>query len=489
VTAEKSLLRKASPLIVGRAITAVLGSAIPIFLARALDPEGYGTYKQFFLIATTLYLAGQLGLGASLYYFVPRSRAEAGRYVIQALACLFVLGALAALFILAIGDQVAHRFDNPALGEVIVPLALYTWGVLGAAPLEISLTATGRTGWSGVTYVISDVLRSTVLLGPVALGWGLPGLAWAAAAFAGLRLLAAWVSGIALHGGEASWPTPQAVKAQLAYSIPFGGAVLLSVAQVQLPQYAVASLTGAVSFAIYSVGALQLPLTDLLYGPVAEVMMVRLAQAAPGGEPAIFREAVGRLTIFFLPLLAFVWAVGGELIVTLYTHQYAAAAPIFLVAAGEIGLAALPVDGLLRSLGATRLLFVTYGARVILSAASVLVGLRLFGLPGAMAGHIFTQAVAKGYLLHAAARRLEVPARELLPVKEIAAWAARSAVVFLAVFLLRELGPWHGWAFFAAAFPLAGTVWLISLLSAGELRVLRSFRKVSETKMKGAQLA
>ena len=482
MTAEASLLKKASPLIVGRGLTAAVGAAIPILLVRALDPAGYGTYKQFFLIATTLYLAGQLGLGASLYYFVPRAKREAGRYVLQALACLFVLGALAALLILAIGDRVAARFDNRELAAVIVPLALYSWGILGAAPLEIGLTATGRTGWAGFTYVVSDVLRSAVLIGPVTLGWGLPGLAWAAAAFAGARLVAAWLTGVFLHAaraGERAWPTLAAVKAQLAYSLPFGGAVILSVAQLQLPQYAVASLTGAASFAVYSVGALQLPLTELLYGPVAEVMMVRLAQAARGSEPAIFREAVARLSIFFLPLLGFVWAVGGELIVTLYTPRYAVATPIFLVAAVEIALAALPVDGLLRALGCTRLLFVTYGARVLMSALAVLVGLKLFGLAGAMGGHILTQAAAKAVLLRLAARRVGVPVTRLLPLKEIRAWAARAGVIGLAVALLRHYGPWHGWAFLAAALPLAGGIWLASLLSAGELR----------TKVKEAQLA
>ena len=64
-------------------------------LARQLDPAAYGTYKQFFLVAVTVFLAGQSGLAASLYCFVPRAECDAGRYAIQALACLFVLGGLA----------------------------------------------------------------------------------------------------------------------------------------------------------------------------------------------------------------------------------------------------------------------------------------------------------------------------------------------------------------------------------------------------------
>jgi O-antigen/teichoic acid export membrane protein len=465
-----SLLKKASPLIIGRGLTALLTFAIPIVLARKLDPASYGTYKQFFLIAVTLYLGGQLGLSASLYYFVPRARGDGGRYVIQALACLFVLGALAAGGILLGGESLARRFANPELAALTVPLALYTWGVLAAAPLEVALTATGRTGWSGIVYVFSDAVRSAAMVVPVALGWGLSGLAWSAVIFAALRLVAAWLTTIAVHQREARRPELAALRAQLAYAVPFGGAVLLAVAQMQLPQYVVASLTDAAVFAIFAVGALQLPVTDLLYGPIAEVMMVRLAQVRQGGEPPIFREAVARLAMFFLPLCAFAWATGPELIVTLYTSKYAAAAPIFMVAATEILLATLPVDGLLRALGATRFLFFANAARLAASAVVVPLALVAFGLPGAMAGHVLTQVFAKALLMWAASRRLGVPMLELLPVRELGAWSMRSVAVFVSVEGVRVYGPWHGWTFFAVALPLGGALWILSVMSAGELR-------------------
>ena len=48
-----------------RAISAVITFAIPILLARRLSAAEYGTYKQFFLIASTCFLVGQIGLPAS----------------------------------------------------------------------------------------------------------------------------------------------------------------------------------------------------------------------------------------------------------------------------------------------------------------------------------------------------------------------------------------------------------------------------------------
>src|SRR5262249_35031564 len=161
----------ATPLLVGRGLAAVLTFVIPVILARALDQDTYGTYKQFFLIASTVYLIGQAGLVASLYYFVPRAgRAEAGPYLLQALIRLFVLGGVAAAVVSLVAGAIARRFSNPSLLPLAAPLALYLWSFLGAAPLEVSLTTSKRTGWAGLSYAVSDLVRTAALIVPIKLG-------------------------------------------------------------------------------------------------------------------------------------------------------------------------------------------------------------------------------------------------------------------------------------------------------------------------------
>jgi O-antigen/teichoic acid export membrane protein len=257
---------------------------------------------------------------------------------------------------------------------------------------------------------------------------------------------------------------------QLAYSLPFGGAVLLATAQMQLPQYLVAGLTNAATYAIYAVGILQIPVTDMLYTPVAEVMMVRLAATPPSGAPAVFREAIARLVLFFLPLCAFLIAVAPELVPALYTRRYIASVPIFMIAVLEVPLSALPVDGLLRSLDCTRTIFWINGIRLAFTIFAVPIGLAALGLPGAMLGYVTTQWLAKLLLAIAAARKLGVPMRRLFPVREVGSWAARSAALGAGVLAVRKLGPWHGVRFLVVAGFLATVVWIASLLSARELR-------------------
>jgi O-antigen/teichoic acid export membrane protein len=467
---RRSLMRLATPLMIGRGISAVITFSIPIALARHLPQETYGTYKQFFLIAATTYLIGQAGLTASLYYFLPRDREDRGRYLIQALMGLFVIGALAAAIVFFGGAQIARRFSNPELSRLALPLAIYLWAFLGAAPLEISLTATKRTGLSGLCYVLSDLARTAALTAPVYTGRGMYALAWGAVVFAGVRLAVAWAAALSGRIVTPRLPTRRTVKAQLAYSLPFAGAVLLATVQMQFPQYAVAALTDAATYAIYAVGVLQIPLTDMLYTPVAEVMMVRLAQTSESGAPAIFREAVARLALFFLPLTAFALAAAPILLPTLYTAAYTRSVPIFMIALSELPLSGLPVDGLLRSLNSTRTIFWINLGRLTFTLAAVPAGLWALGLPGAMLGYIATQWLAKMCMLAAAARRLRVRVGELLPRPILAWWAVRAGVVYLAVEAIRLRGPWRGVHFLVAAGAAALVIWLLSLLTAGELR-------------------
>jgi O-antigen/teichoic acid export membrane protein len=466
---QRSLMQQATPLMVGRGLSAILTFAIPIVLARHLDPVAYGTYKQFFLIAATVYMIGQIGLTASLYYFLPRSGEDRGRYLMQALIGLLGLGVVLGLGVLATAGFVAAKFDNEALRGLALPLAIYLVCYLGSAPLEVQLTAAKKTGWAALSIFLSDAVRTAVLVGPALAGADVQTICWGAAGFAVLRLVACWAIALSGTAFAPRAPTMATSREQLRHSLPFAGAVLLATLQMHFPQYAVAALTDPATFAVFAVGIMALP-TDMVYTPIAEVMMVRLASTPEAGVPVVFREAVARLLMFFIPLPAFLLAVGPELVPTLYTTTYLAAVPIFMLAVCEHPITSIPVDGLLRSLDATRAIFTVNFIRLVFTLIAVPLGLHFFGLIGAILGYLATQVLAKSLLLVFAARRLRIRVRDLLPWAEIASWTGRSVLLFGAVTVLRLEGPWHGASFLVAGTLVGAVVWILSVLTAGELR-------------------
>src|SRR4051812_20064935 len=68
----------------------------------------------------------------------------------------------------------------------------------------------------------------------------------------------------------------------------------------------------------------------------------------------------------------------------LFTHVYDPSIPIFRVAILLTPFAALPLDGVLRATGHTRYLFRIFFWRLLITIPTVLIGLKLFGMIGAI---------------------------------------------------------------------------------------------------------
>ena len=88
--------------------------AIPLVLARAMAMEEYGTYKQLFLIAQTLYYVLPFGVAQSLYFFIPRTD-QARPWVMQTLGMLLIAGLAGGGLILGLGHHGASLLGNPDL--------------------------------------------------------------------------------------------------------------------------------------------------------------------------------------------------------------------------------------------------------------------------------------------------------------------------------------------------------------------------------------
>ena len=72
----------------GRAVAFLATFATPLVLARVFDQAEFGTYKQLFVVYTTLAGISQFGMAESLLYFLPASPGKGGRYVANALLVL-----------------------------------------------------------------------------------------------------------------------------------------------------------------------------------------------------------------------------------------------------------------------------------------------------------------------------------------------------------------------------------------------------------------
>jgi hypothetical protein len=270
--------RPALLLVAGRSAGFAASFAIPIVLARTFDPGAFGTYKQLFLVYTTLYGLAQLGAAESLYYFVPRSSGKAGRCVGNALATLALMGALCFVVLYLTRNTIAAWLTNADIAGYLPFIGVFLAFTLVTAAFEIVMVSRNEH---------MNAARTYAGLGPDSNSAVHPSSAGHrhAAGRAGRR------------GRIRRAPTRcdahiplarirrrvEARRRALAEPTRLRSAVRLAVAidviQANFHQWAVASNFDAATFAIYAVGCLQIPLVDVVCSSTANVMMVRMAEA------------------------------------------------------------------------------------------------------------------------------------------------------------------------------------------------------------------
>jgi len=152
------------------------------------------------------------------------------------------------------------------------------------------------------------------------------------------------------------------LREQLGYALPFFGAVVIQIIQQNYHQYAVSWHFDAATFAIYSVGCLQIPLVDFMATPASNVMMVQMGEdLREGRHPrllAVWHDTTRKLALLFFPFVGLLVVNAYPLITLLYTTRYAASVPIFMVWSLSILFAAFQTDGVLRTFAENGWLFI-----------------------------------------------------------------------------------------------------------------------------------
>src|SRR5262245_40778001 len=175
--------------------------------------------------------------------------------------------------------------------------------MLLSSTFEIVLICFKRYRAAAAVYAGSDVAKALLLVAPALLFRSLTALMIGAVGFAALRCVAMAVELVRRFGGRLRIDR-SLLTLQLAYATPFATAVAVEIVQMNLHQYVVATLFDRATFAVYSVGCLQIPLVDLLSTSAANVMMVRMSEDAAQGRSVLglWHRTVERLAWVFFPL-------------------------------------------------------------------------------------------------------------------------------------------------------------------------------------------
>ena len=439
-----SSLRPVVWLMVGRALGQAVAFIIPVVLVRTFDPALFGSYKRLFLLYGTLYGIAQLGLAESLYFFVPRHPATAGKLAANAMFGLADAGLVCIAVLFGAQTQVARGLGDPGLADLVPWVGLFLAPMLISSVLEIAMVSRKANAQAALAYMGSDLLRAGFLVLPALLFFSLKALLAGAIAFALVRL-AATLLWLGKRLGELRFDRAL-LKIQLGYALPFALAVTVDMVQANFHQYVVSSRTDAASFAVYSVALLQVPLVDQTATTTSSVAMVQMGEALQRGRPeevrGIWHDIVYKLGALFCPLVALLLVCAPEMLSVLFTDRYAASVPLFQLASLGILLFALQTDTVLRVLAATRFFLALNLLRLGVVAALIFPFITRFHLMGAVAATLVAALVARGVALVRIAQLLKLGLAGLLPWRRLSLAAGASALAGLCAVAARASVSW-----------------------------------------------
>jgi len=436
---DNSTFKPAFKLMSGRVAAFMITFMTGPVLARMFSQSEFGTYKQFMLVTYTLFLIGQCGLAECLFYFLPKNPERGASYALNSVFMLFLSGIVCWLGLMVSPGRLAHWANNAELVQYIPIMGAYLLFMLMGTVLEISMVSRKRYNLATITYVTSDLLRAAFLVIPAlitrSLMWALIG----SVCFFFLRVCAIFGYFRSEFRGRMRLDRVL-LKEQWAYALPFSLSVIVQVIQQNYHQYAVMFHFDAATFAIYSVGCLQIPLVDFLATPASNVMMVRMTEEQREGHVRhllpIWHDTTRKLALMFCPFVGMLVVSAYRLITLLFTKQYAASVPLFMVWCLSIFFSTFQTDGVLRVFAEMKSLVGINLARLAL--VLVLIGwfISRFQLMGAVLITLAGMLLARLLGVIRIRTLLQSSFREVLPWRNLAGIMLAAAAAAVPAFIV-----------------------------------------------------
>ncbi|MCB1048441.1 MAG: oligosaccharide flippase family protein [Calditrichaeota bacterium] len=405
-----SLARNSMLLVVGRSVASLARLVVNLLVARHFGEALQLTaeYQKIWLYFNTLFQVFLFGIPASMYYFHPRLEGEERRsFVNQSHTILFLLGGVFALCLFALAPVAARFYGVPNLPLYYSWFAFYGWTMVASSQLEAALNLAGRFQLLAALLIGEALLFSVAVLAPLKAGLDLHGTVIAITVLGCLRFLALHVL-LTKRAPELAWSRWRlplaATGRQLAWTLPITMTTLVAYLAAFLDKNIVATWfkEGGV-YAVYQIGAMEVPFVSVLVGSVTAVMLPRLSRLQHEGKTGeicdLLARSVEGLAWIVFPLFTLLMVVADLVFVALLGESYRASAVPFRLYLLLFPLRIMFYGQILNTLGKARWVFWSALGDLALNAALSLYLVRVIGMPGPALATVLATFVEIGMFL------------------------------------------------------------------------------------------
>ena len=457
---NESLTTRASWLTVAKMVGFAFSMALPLLVARRMDPEQVGIYKQVFLVVGTALNILPLGFHMSAFYFLPRERDKQREAVLNVVLVITAAGLLGCGLLYFFPSLLTAIFYQPQMVQYapLIGVTILLW-IVGSF-LETIPVANEEIRLATVLIIGIQASRAIVFVTAAAVFGTVQSLIYAAIIHGSIQTAVLfWYLQSRFPGFWHSFDWTM-LRRQLSYAIPLGAAAVLFTFQSDLHNYFVSNRFSPAMFAVYAFGTLQLPLMGLILEATNSVLITRVSTLQQQNESReiilLTARAARKLAAVYFPVYAVLMVVGPEFIRFFFTNRYAASWPVFAVNLTMLPVNILLLDPIFRAHSSERFFLLRLRIGIMLVQALVLflwtVPLGLVGVISVVVATNISERVITS--LHFG-RLLNVRRQDLYLLRDVGKLAVACLVAAIACAGLRFL--------------LAGAAPFIILASCGSL--------------------
>ncbi|MEE4311340.1 MAG: oligosaccharide flippase family protein [candidate division KSB1 bacterium] len=427
-----SISDKAGMITIGRFLRALGKLMLAIIIVRLLSKFEYGTYRQIILLYSLFSVVLLLGIPTSLYYFIPKYDGDKVRlFIVQSEAVLFLLGLILGLIFFATAFYWGQLFKNAEISGYLRVFALYPLFDFPAQSLAPILICYDRHRAAAIVNLIFAFTNIFSMLIPLLLGYSLYAAFWTLVIVSAIQLFFALLYIMKLIGGFSGLMELGILKGQLRYSIPLGFSSIVTILSRELDKLVISIFFLPQVFAVYTVGARELPFVTIIPYAVASTLFPKFVTMFENREKEEFfrlwHSAIRKVSLLLLPLIPFFMITATEVVTILYTKEYSGAVPVFRIYLLLLLVHITAFDSVVLSMGLPRLvLYGSVGALVLNVAANVIL-IKIIGFTGPAIATILVTFMITYYFMRVIRKRYEVTWQRLFP------WKAYGKILITAI--------------------------------------------------------
>lgn len=393
-------------------------SIIGIVLARILIPAELGSYRQLFLIYTTFSTLMLLGIPQSALFFLPKLRHLESKkeFISRTVNLVTLLAFLFGIAIFAFRGLIAKIFNNPRLDLLLIIYAVYPLFMF-VTQIYSSITLGMKRPSKTIAFTLFSVASDAVfILGTALLTRNLYYIVLGV-------MVSAFIQWGFAHFNLNAYKTrvsfdPEFYREVFQYSLPLGLASIISMLSIQLDKFVVSGFFTPAQYAVFSIGAVELPFISILTRSVNAILLPSMSGNSSDMKD-IYRAAVRKNALIILPLAMFFFIFAHPIITLLYTDTYAASVPYFQVYLLILPLRIATYGLIFMALKKTRYIMLNSIFLLLLNLVLNLILVRAIGMMGAAVATVIATWISVGIYLFWIKHKLHINLPELFPLKAI----------------------------------------------------------------------